>query len=108
MIVQSVRRSLRGTAADVLRTLCEDITAETVIEKLTRIFGNILPPVTLLEQFYSEKSEKVAGWACGLDDLFAKLQDRQDKDKPLVSADVAQTGLAKTRVILILPGPPGQ
>ena len=94
MIVQSVRRSLRGTAADVLRTLCEDITAETVIEKLTRIFGNILPPVTLLEQFYSEKqgeSEKVAGWACRLDDLFAKLQDRQDKDKPLVYADVAQT-----------------
>ena len=31
VIVQSVRRSLRGTAADVLRTLGEDITAETVI-----------------------------------------------------------------------------
>ena len=29
--VQSVRRSLRGTAADVLRTFSEDITAETVI-----------------------------------------------------------------------------
>ena len=94
VIVQSVRRSLRGTAADVLRTLGEDITAETVIEILTRIFGNILPPETLLEQFYSAKqgeSEKVAGWACRLDDLVAKLQDRQDKDKPLVSADVAQT-----------------
>ena len=69
MIVQSVRRSLRGTAADVVRTLSEDITADTVIDKLTRIFGNILPPETLLEQFYSAKqgeSEKVArspGWA---------------------------------------------
>ena len=33
----------------------------------------------------------MTGWACRLDDLFAKLQDRQDKGKPLVSADVAQT-----------------
>ena len=33
----------------------------------------------------------MAGWACRLDDLVAKLQDRQEKDKILVSADVART-----------------
>ena len=32
----------------------------------------------------TQQNKKVAGWACRLDDLVAKLQDRHDKDKPLV------------------------
>ena len=94
LILQTIRRSVRGTAADVLLTMGEDITVVAVVEKMSRIFGNILPPETILENFYSAKQgqyEKVAGWACRLEDFVSKLQDRQNKATQLLTPDIAKT-----------------
>lgn len=96
IILQTLRRSLRGTAADVLLHMGAEVSVEDVLTKMERIFGNILPPEAILEQFYSAKQmerEKVATWACRLEDVLSKLQDCQDKEVPLVSGAVAKTML---------------
>lgn len=96
IILQTLRRSLRGTAADVLLHMGADVSVKDVLTKMERIFGNILPPEAILERFYSAKQlevERVATWACRLEDSLSKLQDCQDKHNPLVSAEVARTML---------------
>lgn len=89
-ILQAIRRSLRGVAADVLLHMGEDVTTLSVLEKMDRIFGDILPPEKLLEQFYvarQNEGEKVATWACCIEDILTKLRD---KGSALVSVEGAQ------------------
>ena len=91
VILQSIRRSLRGTAADIMLHMGPGVSVTGVLTKMDHIFGNILPPEAILEQFYSAKQldgERVATWACRLEDILAKLHDSQQ-----VSADVAKTML---------------
>ena len=55
VIVQTLRRSLRGTAADVLLHMGESLKIDEVIDKMDKVFGNILPSEAVLKQFYSAK-----------------------------------------------------
>ena len=45
ILVQAIRRSLRGTAAEVLLHLGEDITHDVVLTKFDTIFGNVLSAI---------------------------------------------------------------
>ena len=106
VILQTLRRSLCGTAADVLLHMGESVTIENVIDKMDKIFGNILPTEAVLEQFYIAKqlpSESVAVWACRLEDILWKLKDNRkssssseggqsnsDTMTPFFSPDVAK------------------
>ena len=96
IILQAVRRSLRGTAADILLHLGETVSVDDVLGKFEKVFGNILPPEAILEKFFSAKQidgERVATWACRLEDILAKLQDTQDESSPLVDKSAAATML---------------
>ena len=76
VVLQSIRRSLRGTAADILLHLGEDVKVDDLLSKLEKVFGNTLPPEAILEEFYSAKqreSEKVAMWVCRLETILSKL-----------------------------------
>ena len=76
VVLQSIRRSLRGTAADILLHLVEDVKVDDLLSKLEKVFGNTLPPEAILEEFYSAKqreSEKVAMWVCRLETILSKL-----------------------------------
>lgn len=106
-ILQAIRRSLRGTAADFLHNMGEDVTVQQVLDKMERVFGNILPPEAILEQFYSAKqqqNEKVATWACRLEETLSKLESCQDKAAPLVSPEVSKTMLRTKFYTGLRPG----
>ena len=101
VIVQTLRRSLRGTAADVLLHMGESVKIDEVIDKMDKVFGNILPSEAVLEQFYYAKqlaAESVAVWACRLEDILSKLKT------PLFSKDVTKS-MVRTKFYLGLrPG----
>ena len=52
IILQAIRRSLRGKAADVILHLGEDVQITQILGKLDQIFGNVLPSENILEKFY--------------------------------------------------------
>jgi hypothetical protein len=93
---QCVRRSLRGTAADVLLHLGDSITVSTVFDKFDNIFGDVLPSDILFEQFYTARQkdgESVATWACRLEDVLVKLRARD----PLAVSVVTSQGMVRSK-----------
>ena len=78
-VLQSMRRSLRGTAADVLTWMSEDVTPTDILGKLDGLFGDVLTGESLLQQFYSERQkadESVAVWGCRLESLVANAIEK--------------------------------
>lgn len=93
LMLQAVRRSLRGTATEVLLHLGEDVKLNNVVSKFNLVFGNILPADTILEQFYTARqrdTETAATWACRLEDLMAQLRV---KDAMVTAGDTAKSML---------------
>ena len=67
VILQSVRRSVRGIAAEVLVNLGRNTDVDQVIKKFDSVFGNILTPEQILEDFYVARqleTESVTEWGC--------------------------------------------
>ena len=96
VILQAIRRSLRGSSSEVLMTLGEDVTVEEVLAKFDHLFGNVLPPEIVLEQFYSARQkddESVTLWVCRLEELLAQVSRKQPA---LLSKDTAQ-GMLRTK-----------
>lgn len=96
VVLQLLRRSLRGTAADILLHMGEGVSVQQVLAKMDRIFGNVLPPEQLLEVFFTarqQEKEKVAAWACRLEDILSKLQSCQEADAPYVPPEVATSNM---------------
>lgn len=82
-VQQCIRRSLRGTAAEVMHNLGE-ASVDDILEKLDQIFGNVLPSENILESFYSarqQKDESIASWACRLEGIIAKLRNKENLTK---------------------------
>lgn len=76
-VLQAMRRSLRGAAADVLLTLGDEVTVEGALGKLDSIFGDVWPADVLLEQFYTARqaeAENVATWACRLEKIASQAR----------------------------------
>lgn len=75
VILQAVRRSLRGQAADVLLHLGEGVAIRDLLAKLDVVFGDVLSTESVLENFYSSRQlakESMALWACRLEDILQK------------------------------------
>ena len=78
-ILLAMRRSVRGTAAEVMRYLGETATVTAVLQKYDVIFGNVLSTEQMFEQFYSAKQkleETIAGWGCRLEELLSQLREK--------------------------------
>lgn len=80
VVIQTIRRSLRGIAADVLLHLGQDVSVTSILDKMDSMFGNILQPESILETFFSAKqteTESVTAWACRLEHLLEQLRQQQ-------------------------------
>ena len=78
-ILQGIRRSLKGTAAEVLLNMGAGVTPSQILEKFDIIFGNALTSEVLLEDFYrarQNEGEKAVVWGCRLERLLNNVRDR--------------------------------
>ena len=74
-ILNAVRRSVRGQAAEVVLQLGENCSLTELLEKFEVVFGDVLPKETMLESFFSSRQhayENVAVWGCRLEALIKK------------------------------------
>lgn len=84
-IHQCLRRSIRGTAADVVHNLGEEVSISEIVDKLDQMYGNVLPSENILEKFYSSRQEGqecVAAWACRLESIMAQIRKKEKLSKP--------------------------
>lgn len=96
VVLQAIRRSVRGSAAEVLMTLGEDVSVDTALTKFDHMFGNVLPAEILLEQFFSARqkdSESVTSYACRLEELLAQVSKKQSD---ILSKEATQ-GMLRTK-----------
>lgn len=78
-ILQGIRRSVKGTAAEVLLNLGEDVTPISILHKFDIIFGVAHSTEALLEEYYTahqKENEKVVVWGCRLESLQNKILKR--------------------------------
>ncbi|XP_033728107.1 uncharacterized protein LOC117317406 [Pecten maximus] len=75
VIRQSIRRSLRGPAAETVMRLGSSATSSQILAKLRSLYGIVDLQETLLEDFYSahqSSEESVTDWACRLEGLLTR------------------------------------
>lgn len=78
VILQSIRRSLRGTAAEVMQNL-KSPCVEEVLDKFDMVFGMVLSNEDMLSDYYntSQKSdESIVAWSCRLESILSRLVER--------------------------------
>ena len=71
-VVEAVRRSLKGEAANVVKRLGINASISDIIAKLAGVFGNVILTENLLAEFYSTRKkpgEDVSRWSCRLEDI---------------------------------------
>ena len=76
-IMQGIRRSLKGTAADVLINLGEHANPISVLHKFEIVFGETESSEALFEKYYTARQtseETIAQWGCRLEGILVKLQ----------------------------------
>ena len=96
VVLQAIRRSVRGSAAEVLMTLGEDASVDVALTKFDHMFGNVLPAEILLEQFFSARqkdSESVTSYACRLEELLVQVNKKQSD---ILSKEATQ-GMLRTK-----------
>jgi hypothetical protein len=103
LILQSARRSLRGTAATILLQLGDGASVESMLDKLDLFFGNILSVEELYRQFYTAEqmeTELVGTWALRVEDLLSNLA----KKDPSVALPQAKEQMLRSRFFVgLLP-----
>lgn len=79
LIMLSIRRAIRGTAANALLNLGVEVQPALTLEKFDVIFGNVLTSEMLLEDFYTSRQrdkETVTVWGCRIESLLNKAKQQ--------------------------------
>ena len=79
VILQAIRLSVRGTAADVLMYMGEKSSPQDVLAKYDTIFGNALTSEQLLMKLVSAKqsqNEPVVTWSCRLQHIYSEVKEK--------------------------------
>lgn len=74
-ILQAIRRSVKGEAANILMRLGPGATIDNIIQKMNSIYDTIDSCQRILGQFYSaqqEENENVSDWGCRLEQIINK------------------------------------
>ena len=72
LLLQAVRRSLRGTARQTLIPLGGLASSKDILHKLDTLFGNVSSAESILQRFYTEvqqEKETVTAYGCRLESL---------------------------------------
>lgn len=75
IILQAIRKSLRGTPADVLTRLGESAGPLSILSRFEDLYANVLSGEALLKKFYNEEmlpDEDVTTWGCRLEDILSE------------------------------------
>lgn len=83
-ILQAIRRSVKGEAANVLMRLGTSASIDEIIHKMNSIYDTIDSGQRILGQFYSaeqEENETVSQWGCRLEQLINKAVLRGEVEK---------------------------
>ena len=75
-VLDVIRQSLRGRAADVLTSLGVAVSVIDVLQKFDCLFGGVSPENTLIQSYFSAKQQKdedVVGWGCRIQKLLSQL-----------------------------------
>lgn len=86
-IETAAKKSLRGGASEVVRRMGVDANLDSILSKLSCIYGVVEQPDCLLTQFYGAQQrpvESVADWACRLEDLL----DRANQQQPIHGSSI--------------------
>jgi len=78
LLLQGVRKSLRGEACKLCMHLGEDASVETIVRKLEGVYGIVESGTTLLQQFYNarqDNDESVAAY-CRLEEIVNRAINR--------------------------------
>jgi hypothetical protein len=86
LVLQIVRKSLRGRAATLLDTLGAHVTIASILATFSGLFSEVYSSQSLMGEFYTSKqreAESAATWACRLEELIGKLKSCDaDMDEP--------------------------
>jgi hypothetical protein len=94
-ILQAVRKSLKGSSAEILLHMGSDAKVSTLIEYMDHRFGNVLPVDELLGQFClstQKDSESATAWACRLEEKMARIIE---SDPMMVSTENSKRMIRK-------------
>lgn len=83
-ILQAIRRSVKGEAANVLMRLGTSASIDEIIHKMNSIYDTIDSGQRILGQFYSaeqEENETASQWGCRLEQLINKAVLRGEVEK---------------------------
>ena len=72
IILQAIRKSIRGKSRDILLTLGESASPSVILSKLEGIYGNVSSNEVLLQQFYLElklENESIADYSVRIENL---------------------------------------
>lgn len=79
VIMQAIRRSVRGEASRILMRLGTGATPNTILEKFESVYGTVDTKEELMAKFYSAKqedSEDITHWSCRLEDILGKVVEQ--------------------------------
>jgi len=79
LLLQGVRKSLRGEAARLSMHLGENASVERIVEKLEGVYGIVETGSTLLQRFYNSKQEPdetIASYSCRIEEIVSRAIDR--------------------------------
>lgn len=92
LIMQGIRQSLRGTAADVALHLGEATTPQEVLQKFDIVFGDVLTSDQLTQQFFVASQgprETVGAWGCRLQNIVTQIQQQDSNAASYISPFLA-------------------
>ena len=84
ILLQAMRKSVKGEASKVLMRLGNEITFGEVMKKFESVYGIIESKEHILANFYSARqmeSEDITAWSCRLEDLLSRAIDQHLVDK---------------------------
>ena len=79
MILQAIRKSLRGQAKQVLVSAGSSLSADEIIKRLERIFGNVSSSECIFREFYTasqNQSESAVTWGLRLGEILKNGLDK--------------------------------
>ena len=85
-IWQAVRRSVKGSAAEVVTNMGPNSTITQLLDKFDARFGNAQSLEQMLQDFYTsgqQSSESVVDWGCRLEDSMATISKRGKFSSPV-------------------------
>jgi hypothetical protein len=78
-IAQAIRRSLKGSAFEVLMNLDTNVPIQEIIDKFDISFGTALSAEALLQEFYEARQnefESITTWSCRVESMIRRLKER--------------------------------